>query len=221
MNFAEKAFIELFPDKEPPKIKYHYSGKFGMYNANARKSYNTIEFGLSKSWRGINESIKIGLIQNLLLKLYKIRKKTINIDLYENFTKNIHLSIPKNKSDPILEESFHKINERYFNGLIEKPNLKWGNSSKSTLGTYNYHNDTITISGILRNAPKIFVDYVIYHEILHKKIKFYTKSGRSYHHSTKFRNFEKKFEKQKIVEKELRDFLKGKHMPRKRTWWFI
>jgi hypothetical protein len=89
MNFAEKAFVELFPDKKIPSIKINYSGKFNLYGANVRRSFFGMEFGLSKAWRGVSEPIKIGLIQSLLLKTYRAKGDTINIDLYESFTKNI------------------------------------------------------------------------------------------------------------------------------------
>ncbi|MBW2995134.1 SprT-like domain-containing protein [Candidatus Woesearchaeota archaeon] len=221
MNFAEKAFIELFPDKHMPKITYRYSGKFGLYGANVKRRWSGIQFGLSKTWKEISEPIKIGLAQNLLCKLYKAKKNTVSMDLYEGFTKNIHLSIPKIKSEPLLENSFNRINEKYFNGLIEKPNLCWGSLSRKTLGTYNYHNDTINISKIFKNAPKIFIDYVMYHETLHKKIKFYKSGTKNYHHTKKFRDSEKQFQNQKIVEKELKAFLRKQIPKQKKKWWFV
>jgi predicted metal-dependent hydrolase len=219
MNFAERAFAELFPDKIMPRITLYYSGKFSLYNANVRRSADCFEFGLSKSWRGINNEIKTGLIQSLLLRIYRQKKHTMNIDLYENFTKNIHISIRKTKSEPELEASFGRINEKYFNGLIEKTNLKWGSASTKTLGVYNYHNDTITISRIFKEAPKIFTDYVMYHEMLHKKMKFQRQGNVNVHHTRKFKEIEKEFENHLVVEKELKDFLKS--MPRRKRWWFI
>jgi predicted SprT family Zn-dependent metalloprotease len=222
MNFAEKAFTELFPDRQIPAITYKYSGKFGLYNANVRKTFGSIEFGLSGAWKSISDEIKIGLVQHLLLKLYKTKKSTLNIELYDNFIKHAHLSIQKNKSEPFLELSFNKINEKYFSGLVEKPNLAWGSESRSTLGAYNYNSDTITISSIFKNAPEIFVDFVMYHEMLHKKIKFSKSGGRNYHHTNEFRKSERDFENHKIVEKELQSFLRKKRRRiRKSSWWFI
>jgi len=47
------------------------------------------------------------------------------------------------------------------------------------------------------------LDYVMYHEMLHKKIKFdHTKNSKRYH-TTEFRNMEKKFSNSEKCEKEL------------------
>ena len=222
MNFAEQAFEELFPEKPVPKIKIKYSGKFNMYGANIKRSFSGIEFGLSKAWKDVSDPIKKGLVQSLLLKIFRAKGNSMNIDLYENFTKHIHLSVPKNKSVPELEESFNRINEKYFNGMIEKPNLVWGPKSKRTLGTYNYNNDTINISSIFKYGPKIFIDYVMYHETLHKKIKFYKSGSKRYHHTKEFKDSEKQFENQKIVEKEIKSYLRRQIIQKKkRRWWFI
>src|SRR3989338_7386894 len=118
MNIAEKAFLEIFPEK-----------KFKDYNANVKYFRNNFQFNLSKKWKNVSEEIQSGLIQELLLKIFRLKKKTTNIDLYNLFMKNVHISVPKTKTDAILEESFNKVNEKYFFGLLERPNLVWGNFS--------------------------------------------------------------------------------------------
>jgi len=44
----------------------------------------------------------------------------------------------------------------------------------------------------------------MYHEILHKKHKFYTKNSRNYHHTSDFKKAEKSFANIKAVEAELK-----------------
>ena len=126
---------------------------------------------MSKKWKTISKEIQIGLIQSLSLKIFKEKKKTTNIELYNIFMKKIHIAAPKIKFDPTLEKSFHKVNEKYFYGLIEKPNLVWGDFSLRKLGSYEYGSDTITISKVLQNQG-FLIDYIMYHELLHKKHKF-------------------------------------------------
>lgn len=225
MNIGEKSFTELFPEKDLPDIDIKFSRKFSSYNGNVRKRWNHIQLNLSEKWRNIDENITMGLIQNLFLKLYKEKRHTLNMDLYESFVKNLHHSVAKTKTDPLLEESFNRVNAKYFNGSVETTNLQWKSYSVSTLGTYNYHTDTISISEVFKEAPKIFLDYVMHHEILHKKIKFKHKNGRSFHHTSTFRKNEREFENQKIVEKELRNFLRrnrkeNKPKPVRKGWWF-
>ena len=143
-----------------------------------------------------------------MLKIFKDKKNTTNIDLYNIFMKKIHLAVPKTKTDPTLEESFNRINEKYFYGLIEKPNLVWGNNSIRKLGSYEYGSDTITISRVLEETDENMLDYIMYHEVLHKKHKFNSKNGRNYHHTQLFRKNEKEFENSERIERELSKVLK-------------
>lgn len=207
MNLVEKAFKLLYPKKNfNYDISLKYSGRFKAYNANVSLCGKKLVFNLSKKWKEISDDIKIGLIQSLLLKLFKDNGKTMNIDLYNIFIKKLHLAIPKIKTDPILEESFNRVNDKYFYGIIERPNLKWGSKALSALGSYEYQTDTIVISSIFKSAPLVLLDYVMYHEMLHKRHKFDVKGRRSYHHTSKFKKDEKSFENSERIEKELKKF---------------
>ena len=205
MNIIEEAFQQLYPNKE---LKYNfslkYSRKFKPYNANVRLYGNNLIFNLSRDWKKISKEIQIGLIQELMLKILKDRtKKTINMELYNLFMKNVHIAVPKTKTDSILEASFDRVNESYFNGMLDKPNLEWGSDSTSKLGSYEYGSDTITISTIFKYAEQILLDYVMYHEMLHKKFKFQSKNGRNLHHSSEFKKMEAKFENREFIEREI------------------
>ena len=217
MDLINKAFIELYPEKEylyNSTVKY--SKAFSPYNANVRYTKLTFNFKLSHLWKGVSEEIKIGLIQYLLSRIFKSKHKTVNMDLYNMFLKNVHISIPKTNVDPILKESFDRVNEIYLNGMLEMPNLIWGNTNFSRLGTYEYGSDNITISKILIKDQN-FLDYVMYHECLHKKLKFKHSGTRSLHHSKEFREKEKLYE-DKDVENKLKLFLLKER--RKKWSWF-
>ena len=200
MGIVEDSFNELYPDKEfNYSSSMKYSGRFKIYGANVKKIGNYLEFGLSKKWKIVGDDIKIGLIQTLLVKLFGKGGSTNNVDLYNIFIKKLHIAVPKDNIDAELEKSFDGVNEKYFFGIIEKPNLKWGSDSLSKLGYYEYQTDTITISSIFRNSPACLLDYVMYHEMLHKKHKFNVKNGRSYHHTPEFKEDERGFENWKNV----------------------
>jgi len=203
-ELIKEAFQQLYPDKEAKyNFSLKYSRKFKPYNANVKLYGNRLKFNLSREWRRISKEIQIGLIQELMTKILKDRRKTINMELYNLFMKNVHLAVPKTKTDKILEESFDRVNEAYFNGMLDKPNLKWGNASTSKLGSYEYGSDTITISTIFKNEREELLGYTMYHEMLHKKFKFQNKNGRNLHHSNEFRKMEAKFENRDLIEKEI------------------
>lgn len=209
MNIVHESFKQLYPDRE---LTYNnslkYSNKFKAYNANVRIIGNHLQFNLSRKWKDIDRSIKIGLIQELMIKVFKDRKKTLNIELYNSFIKKLHLAVPKTESHPLLDGSFNRVNNTYFYGMIEKPNLKFGSYSKTKLGSYEYQTDTITISRIFENSDAELLDYIMYHELLHKKLKFYNKSGRSYHHTAEFRKKEKDFENSADIEKKIKRLIR-------------
>ena len=190
-----------------------YSGRFKGYNANGRRYGSRFVFNLSKNWRRVDKSIQIGLIQELMGRLLKWKFKTattMNMELYHHFLRGVHISIPKTKVDPLLVECFVALNDQYFNGLLEVSNLCWGQKSYRKLGSYEFGTDTITISKALHpsvasNAkfPKL-LEYVLYHEMLHKKHKFNSANGRSCSHTREFRDDEARFKDASLCENRLK-----------------
>ena len=220
MNIIEEAFKGLYPERDfDLTCSLKYSKQFNPYNANIKFSRGHLQLKLSKEWQKINREIKIGLIQSLMAKLWKTKKTTLNIDFYNNFLKKIHLITPKDKNDPILEESFNRLNEKYFHGLIERPNLIWGGESLRKLGSYDLQSDTISISSVFEKSDLRFLDYVMYHEMLHKKHQFYHKKGRNYFHTRQFKEAEKAFGSSEAIEKEINLFLRK--AKRRKNWWFF
>ncbi|OIO62909.1 hypothetical protein COY26_00355 [Candidatus Woesearchaeota archaeon CG_4_10_14_0_2_um_filter_33_10] len=205
MQLIKEAFEKLYPNKVfNYSVKIKYTARFKPYNANVRYTKNNLEFSLSRQWKHISKDIVIGLIQSLLLKVFNDKKQTINIDLYNYFIRNLHISIPKQKSDPTLESSFNRVNKEYFYNIVEIPNLEWGSNSKRKLGSYDYHTDTISISRIFIDAEPELLDYLMYHEMLHKKLKFNNKDNRSYHHTREFKEKEKEFNNYKEMDKKIK-----------------
>jgi len=146
------------------------------------------------------------------MKVFKIKKRTFNTDLYNSFMKKIHIAVPKNNIDPFLEESFERINEKYHSGLIEKPNLVWHNSI-NRLGSYEYGSDTISISKILKPNLEI-LDYVMHHEILHKRLKFDYSKGNCRHHTKEFKEIERGFENSQEMEDRIKNLVRQRSRKR-------
>ena len=117
-----------------------------------------------------------------------------------------------------LSRVFDKVNDEYFHGYMMTPNLVWGQHSLSLLGHYSFGTDTITISKALREDADM-LEYVMYHEMLHKKHKFdETPGGITRTHTKACREDEKKF-RIKDFEKRLTAFVRKKKRergPRKR-----
>ncbi len=206
MNLLETAFKELYPDKTGYTFELNYGSLHG-YNGNIMMRWKNITCNLSVKWKPISDDIQIGMIQTLLVRLFKAKKNTMNIDLYNSFVRNLHLAIPKTRIDPSLKESFDRMNTQYFEGSLEISNLAFAGTSDRKLGSYNYKTDTIKISNVFKELPQRYLDYVMYHEMLHKKHKFKDKNGRSFYHTCQFKKDEKKYEGSETIEKELNQLL--------------
>ena len=218
MSITEEAFKQLYPHRTfNYKTKIKYSNKFSDFNANIRVSINNIEIRMSRKWKSISKEIKIGLIQSLLVKVFKTKITTTSIDLYNNFLRELHKTVSKTKTDSLLESCFNVVNENYFFGMIDQPNLTWCNSINK-LGSYEYASDTISISTILKEDLDL-LNYVMYHELLHKKLKFYTKNNRSFHHTKKFRDKEKEYSDSEEIEKQLEKLVRKHKFSKKRSLW--
>lgn len=210
-EFVRKAILGLRPDHlERRKVNLKYSGKFKSYNGNIRYTREEITITISKDFEEVSEDIQMGIIQVLLSKMYKIKEKTIEMDLYNSFIKHLSTYAKRTESDPELKEIYERLNDEYFNGMLAPSNIVYGNFNLRKLGSYEYAKDLITISEALRDKGEI-LDYVIYHEMLHKKHKYKEKNGRSHHHTPEFRRDEKMF-KVKDIEKKLTRFVNMKRL---------
>ena len=218
MDLITPAFSELYPEKEFAfTSRIRYSRQFKPYNARMQRRGNELQLRLSYDWKEIDSNIVQGLVQVLLLRMFGGKQKTLSIDLYHSFLKKIPEVTERGESDPLLEKTFTRLNERFFAGFMEKPTLAWGQASTSTLAHYNLHTDTIVVSTLLKNAAVELLEYVLYHEMLHKKHQFTSSGKHTRFHTSAFRDEEKKFGETERLERELQQFVRG----HRRKWrWF-
>ena len=95
-----------------------------------------------------------------------------------------------------LDESFARVNAEYFGGQISKPTLVWNRTlTTRKFGHYQSNRDIVMISVSLDDpsVPTFVVDFLIYHELLHKKHGAIFVNGRRLSHSPAFREEERKF----------------------------
>ncbi len=213
MNIAQQAYNELIGGSCLVSLKY--SRKFKGYNANVKMRGSNINFNASSLWRNVSPEIQKGLYQELLIRLFKSRKHSLNIDLYNHFMRSLPRVAPKTKTHPVLEDSFNRVNNLMFNEMLEKPNLVFSNGTNQ-LGSYEYGTDTITISRILLDNQDL-LDYVMYHELLHKKHQFRKTGIRTLHHSKTFKTDEAKFPNASVLDKELEKLVR---LHKRRSWFW-
>ena len=95
-----------------------------------------------------------------------------------------------------LAAVFDRVNAAYFGGAIAPPRLTWNKTlTHRMFGYYRFNTDTVMLSLSLDDAavPPYVVEFVMYHELLHKSLGVRLVNGRRYAHTTEFRDAERRF----------------------------
>src|SRR5208283_780330 len=95
---------------------------------------------------------------------------------------------------------FERLNEEYFDSRLTSA-ITWGTGSsrkavrKRTLGSYSNHSNIIRINPVLdkNEVPDYYIEFVVYHEMLHAAIGIGEKDGRRSVHTRAFRERERLF----------------------------
>ena len=93
-----------------------------------------------------------------------------------------------------LEDVFNTCNQRNFGGKMTRPKvIHWSaRVNHSTMGSYNISEDTLMINRGLdrQDVPAYVLDFVMYHELLHKALGIKTSGSRRMSHTREFRSLE-------------------------------
>ncbi|HQZ70353.1 MAG TPA: hypothetical protein PK826_03345 [Anaerolineae bacterium] len=105
---------------------------------------------------------------------------------------------------------FTRVNQTFFAGRLAQPSLNWSAEvSRRKLGHYRPMTDELQLSLALDrpDVPAEVLDFVMYHELLHKAIGVDTKDGRRRAHTAMFRLAEARYPHRDRVERWLRRHL--------------
>jgi hypothetical protein len=99
-----------------------------------------------------------------------------------------------------LTDIFDRINTRYFEGRVTA-GITWGRNRsvrrvrRITLGSYCSSANIIRIHPLLdrKSVPLYFVEFIVYHEMLHADLKVVPQDGRRRLHTKEFRLRERRF----------------------------
>jgi hypothetical protein len=95
-----------------------------------------------------------------------------------------------------LDQSFDRVNARYFDATMPRPRLTWSRSfTGRKFGHYDFLKDLVMVSSTLdqERVPQFVVDYLMFHELLHKKHGVRWVNGRGYAHTREFYAEERQF----------------------------
>jgi len=96
-----------------------------------------------------------------------------------------------------LRDIYKRINSGYFNGMVSA-SISWGTKGprrvarNRTLGSYSSYGNIIRINPILdsKRVPRYFMEFIVYHEMLHADMGIEKNADRRSLHSKEFKNRE-------------------------------
>lgn len=96
-----------------------------------------------------------------------------------------------------MAESFERVNVQYFGGRMQRPRLCWSPvCARRIVGTYQACSDRVVLTRRLDSLriPKFVLDFVMYHELLHKALGTGRRGdGKRRVHGPEFRRLERRF----------------------------
>ncbi len=205
-----RVFSEIKPRSPIPLISIEFCA-WANANSTIRLHHDRLEVRITDALEGAPTEVHEALARILFSKLYRKPVPAADNQLYRRFLnhkemrRSLHLmrQIRGHKfiSGPEgavynLAEMFEDLNQRFFHGLMARPELGWSRrESKQTLGHYDPSHNAIILSKLLdrRDVSRLVVEYVMYHEMLHLRFPVDHRGARRCVHTREFKLAEKQF----------------------------
>lgn len=206
-----RVFREIRPRTPLPEIRVEFR-RYANANAQIRLYDGVLLVRLADTLEGAPDDVAEALAEILLSKLFRrpvppssnerykryLNRRDVrrSLDLVRQIRGRKRLEHPSGHHYD-LEQMFEELNFRYFFGLMARPQIGWSpNASRTLLGHYDPSHNAIVLSRILDrpDTPRLAVEYVLFHEMLHLRFPAEHKNGRRCVHTKAFKEAEKQFE---------------------------
>lgn len=206
----ERVFRRLHKRRPVPAFRVEYR-RWAQLRSTIRLVPHGIDVGVSDSLEGIPEIALEALAEILLSRLWRrrpsqearacylacvlspgIRQRVDELRRERGFKR----MLPPRGSFFDLNEIFDDLNHRFFAGKLTHAGLGWScKRSRTILGHHDAAHRTITVSRLLDSAhtPRLLVEYLMYHEMLHIHFPIARNHHRRVVHSREFHEAERRF----------------------------
>jgi len=216
-----RVFRELKPRSPLPELRVEFC-RFANADSFIRLESGHIHVRISDLLEGAPAPVMEALAYILLGKLFRRPVARIHVHRYRLYLSRRDMRRKMNLvrqmrgrkfvsgpqgSHYNLEEVFEVLNARYFDGMLGQPLLGWSRGvSRNLLGHFDPSHNAIIISRIFDTAtvPKLALEYVMFHEMLHLRYPVDHSGARRRVHTHEFREAEKQFEGLKAVKEMLK-----------------
>jgi len=220
-SLLHETYRELRPRAPIPEFELQFY-PFVNLNNTIRLAEGRMKLRLSDLLESAPEPVLKAIIHILLSKIYRkpidaghasrYRRYVTSRDMVERAHRVRQLRGRKRLESAQgryydLDEVFDTLNVRFFHGLLGRPLMSWsGEQARHLLGHYDPAHNAIIISKVFDQVrvPRLAIEYIVYHEMLHLKHPVRMRGTRRCVHGKEFREEEKAFP---LIE-EARLFLK-------------
>jgi predicted metal-dependent hydrolase len=207
--FAE-VFRQLEPGRPTPEVEVRFYPYAGL-NHTIRLRSGRVHVRISDIFRDAPMNVHRALAFILVSKLLRRRTPQVHDHTYREYAFSPHVQrasdITRRRrgrkqlttargAHYDLERLFDRVNRRHFDGELQKPTLSWSpRRTRRILGHHDPVHDTIVISKTLDSpeVPEWFVEYILFHEMLHIKHPARLIRGRRFYHTKAFRAEEERY----------------------------
>lgn len=221
-----RVFRDLRPRTQIPEIVVRFR-KYANANSRIRLSGGHMAVDISDTLESAPPTVHEALAYILVAKLYR---KPVDPKLLARYRHYLNRSEVRRNIQHVkrargrkcfttpqgrhydLVEMFDHINFEYFNGLMARPELGWSSRpSRQTLGHYDPSHHVIVLSRALDSelAPRVAVEFVLFHEMLHLKFPTQHQGARRCVHTPEFKAAERQFAEYEEAKRQLHEFLKN------------
>jgi len=192
------------------EVMIEFTNLAGLYKAN--RVNNNASLTVNEGFIHASEEVLQALVKSAFCGKYQHSTQLIrsfaSSQEYSNVLMELDLIADVIAENPQgtcynLNELFEKINQEYFTGSLTKPRLVWSQmKTYCKFGHYEPARDRIVMSLTLddANIPEFVIEFVLYHELLHKLHGTKWVNGRSRVHTREFRTYECQFKLYKEAE---------------------
>jgi len=210
LPLLHEVYRELRPRAPIPEIDLQFY-PFANINNTIRLSEGRMKLRLSDLLEGAPEPVLRAIVHILLAKIYRkpidarhssrYRRYVATRDMMEKAQQVRQIRGRKRLESAQgcfydLDEVFETLNTRFFHGLLGRPQMSWSaERSRHLLGHYDPAHNAIIISKVFDQArvPRLAMEYIMYHEMLHLKHPVKMRGSRRSVHGKEFREEEKDF----------------------------
>jgi hypothetical protein len=210
VSIFEQEYRALRPRAPMPPFRIRFR-RFVSLNTTIRLREGELHVSLSDLLEGAPESVLRAIAHILIAKIYKKPIDRAHNHRYKRFqysetvarqTEQIRSSRGAKRFFGAegryynLEEIFDTLNERFFHGLLGRPQLTWSeHHAKRLLGHYDAAHNTIVVSKVFDrpSSPRYAIEYLLFHEMLHLKHPVKVRGTRRCVHSAAFKADERTF----------------------------